>query len=83
MFNPSHTTGLMLYSSAENEEQQSVSLHLNNGSVYFGSDVGGADGAEFVSTPPGVVQDDMWYQLYATRWVWLTSLCLFIDLSGH
>ena len=66
VFNPSETTGLMLHSSAGGDGQ--LALSLENGSVVFETEVGGVEGVEHVSTEPGVIQKDTWYQLYATRY---------------
>lgn len=68
VFNPSETTGLMLYSSAGGEGQHSLSLQLDSGSIGFSTEVGGAEGVETVATATGVIQEDTWYQLFATRY---------------
>ena len=68
VFNPSETTGLMLHSSAGGEGRHSLSLSLNNGSVALTTDMGGADGVEHVATASGVIREDTWYQLFATRY---------------
>lgn len=67
VFNPSETTGLMLNSSAGGENRESLSLQLNDGSISFTTEVGGAD---FIATATGVIEQDTWYQLFATRLVY-------------
>lgn len=64
VFNPSETTGLMLDSSAGGENRDSMTLQLTNGSVSFTTKVGG----EELATTTGVIQQDTWYQLFATRY---------------
>lgn len=65
VFNPSESTGLMLNSSAGGENQESMSLQLNDGTISFITEVGGED---FIATATGVIQQDTWYQLFATRY---------------
>ena len=71
VFNPSQTTGLMLYSSAGGVGQQSLSLQLSDGSVGFSTEVGGDKGVEHVVTATSAVQEDTWYQLFATRYIYM------------
>ena len=68
VLNPSETTtGLLLHSSTE--EEHSITLSLHNGSLTFATELDGADGVELVSTATGVLAEDTWYQLFATRCV--------------
>ena len=70
VFNPSETTGLMLHSSPGGDGQYSVTLRLQNGSLAFATKLGGAEEVELVSTATGVIHEDTWYQLFATRYIY-------------
>lgn len=65
VFNPSETTGVMLNSSAGGENGESLALQLDDGSISFVTEVGGED---FIATATGVIEQDTWYQLFATRY---------------
>ena len=69
VFNPSNTTGLMLHSTPNGEGQGSLSVYLKDGSVGLGSiQLHGNESQENnVNTSTGVVQEDTWYQLFATQ----------------
>lgn len=69
VFNPSETTGLMLHSTTDDENQQTFSIQLENGSVSFTTEMGGVERVvEQVATPTGMIQENTWYQLFATRY---------------
>ena len=62
IFQPSDaSSGVMLHTTSEGGGE-SLGLRLSNGSVQFEF----YDG-RLLSSPSGLVQQDLWYQLYATR----------------
>jgi hypothetical protein len=67
VFNPSETTGLMLHSSSGGDGQHSLTLSLQNGSLAFATELGGAKEVELVSTATRVIREGTWYQLFATK----------------
>ena len=63
VFQPSDVAGgVMLHTSTTGGG--ALGLQLFNGSVQFDYDL---EGSESISSPNGSVQEDNWYQLYATR----------------
>ena len=71
----------MLHSLTGSDEQSSLTLSLQNGSLAFATEVGGAEGVELVSTATGVIQEDTWYQLFATRCVCVCKIVVCDNLS--